>query len=173
MQFAADAAIPLLIALVVIWSQAKGNDSFASFLKGAGEGLETAMKLLPTLIAIIMAVEMFRVSGGLEALTHLLSPLFRLAGIPPELAPLALLRPISYSGSLALFQDLLRTYGADSLIGKTASVIEGSSETALYVMAVYFGATAVKNTKNTLAISLAVTFVGYLVSVLAVRLFVG
>ena len=124
-------------------------------------------------MALLTAVYILRASGALEALTSLLSPLLTLLGIPPETAPLMLLRPVSGSGALAAATELIGQYGPDSYIGRTAAVMLGSTETTFYVIAVYFGAAGIKRTRWAVPAALCADITGFAVSALAVRLLWG
>lgn len=165
-----DWILPCVIAGIFLWGMAKGVDTFACFLEGAKEGLRVAVSVTPALICLITAVSMFRASGGLDVLVWALSPAAKLLGIPPEVMPLALLRPVSGSGATAVFTDILARYGPDSYIGRVASVMQGSTETTFYTIAVYYGATEVKRTRHTLTSSLSADLVGAVMSAVAVRL---
>ena len=167
------AALPVIVGLIVLFGFFKGVDVFDSFLAGAKEGLHTSMNLLPTLIGLIMAVTMVRASGLLDLLCALAEPLTQAVGVSPELAPLAVLRPISGSGAMVLFNDILATYGPDSFIGRVASVMEGSTETTFYTIAVYYGATKVHQTRHTLPSALSADLAGNIMSAVAVRMFLG
>ena len=167
------AALPVIVGLIVLFGFFKGVDVFDSFLAGAKEGLHISMNLLPTLIGLIMAVTMVRASGLLDLLCALAEPLTQAVGVSPELAPLAVLRPISGSGAMVLFNDILATYGPDSFIGRVASVMEGSTETTFYTIAVYYGATKVHRTRHTLPSALSADLAGIIMSAVAVRMFLG
>lgn len=131
------------------------------------------MSITPALICLLTAVAMFKASGALDVLSWGLSPLAQAVGLPGEVIPLALLRPISGSGAMVLFNDLLAVYGPDSFIGRVASVMEGSTETTFYTIAVYYGATHVTRTRHTLPSALSADLAGILMSGVAVRLFLG
>ncbi|MEG0854701.1 MAG: spore maturation protein [Angelakisella sp.] len=163
--------IPLMIGGIFLWGLIKGVDVFNAFLEGAGEGLRVAVSIAPALICLLTAVAMFRSSGAMELLIKAVYPLAQLLGLPGEILPLALMRPLSGSGAMVIFTDILEQYGPDSFIGRVASVIEGSTETTFYTIAVYYGATRVKNTGPTLAASLTGDLTGMIFSVLTVGLF--
>ena len=133
----------------------------------------TAAQILPSLIALATAVGMLRVSGALDVLSYALSPLASLLRIPSEVVPLALLRPVSGSSAMVIFQDLLKNYHPDSYIGRVASVMMGSTETTFYTIAIYYGATRVKNIRHSLASSLTADITGFIMSAAAVRLLLG
>ncbi len=163
--------IPCLIAFILIYGLIKKVDVFDEFVTGAKEGLSTSIKILPSLVILMTCVGMFKVSGGLDVITHALSPLTSLLHIPNEVVPLTLLRPISGSGALCLYKDILETNGADSLVSKIASVLMGSSETTFYTIAVYFGATQISKTRHTALCSVAGDLTTFIVSSLIIYLF--
>lgn len=165
-----DYVIPFVIAGIVMYGLIRRVDVFESFLEGAKNGLMVSLRILPALVALMTAVGMLKASGALDALTRLLAPGANALGLPPEVLPLALLRPISGSGAMAVLQDILQTHGADSLIGRVASVMQGSTETTFYTIAVYYGATKVRQTRHTLPCALAGDLTGFVFSALTVRL---
>ena len=162
---------PLIMGAVSIYAAFKKVDVFSAMTTGAAEGLKTVMRMFPALLALLTAVYMLRASGLLTALTGILTPLLSILGIPPETAPLMLLRPLSGSGALAVGSELMETYGADSLIGRTAAVMLGSTETTFYVIAVYFGTAGVKKSRHAIPSALFADLVGFIMAALAVRLF--
>ncbi len=164
------ALIPVLIAGILIFGLIKRVNVFDTFLQGAKEGLNTAVSILPALVALMVAVTMFKASGALDILTYSLAPLTDRLGVPQETLPLALLRPISGSGALAMLESLLAEYGPDSLIGRAACVMQGSTETTFYTIAVYYGAVGIKNTRHTVLAASAADFTGMVMSCVAVRL---
>ena len=151
---AADLLLPLLFCGILCWGAVQGVDVFAAFRTGAARGLTAAGEILPSLIALVTAVAMLRASGALELLCTVFAPAAERLGLPGELLPMALLRPVSGSGALALFEDILTRFGPDSFIGRTASVLMGSTETTFYTIALYFGATKVRNTRHCLPAAL-------------------
>ncbi len=155
--------IPAMVTLILIHGAIHKINLYDAFVEGAGEGFKTAMRIMPYLIAIFFAVGIFRESGAMSIFTQLLAPVTNLIGIPQEVLPLVLMRPISGSGALGIVQDLIRTYGADSFIGRVASTMMGSAETIFYTMGIYFGAIAVKHTRHTLSAAL----VSHLAAVIA------
>ncbi|MGI5966446.1 MAG: spore maturation protein [Anaerotruncus rubiinfantis] len=163
--------VPLTVAGIIGYAFVKGVPVFETFVEGAKEGLEVAVNILPALVGLITAVGMFKVSGGLDLLTWALEPFGRLLGLPREVLPLALLRPVSGSGALVIFNDLISTYGPDSLIGRVASVMQGSTETTFYTIALYYGAAGIKNTRHTVPAALSADLTGFIMSAFMVRLF--
>lgn len=171
---AAAGLIPAIVmTLTAAYGLAKGVDVFGAMTDGIADGLKVVLRIFPSLVALLTAVYMLRASGALEALTRLLAPLFALVGIPVETAPLMLLRPVSGSGALAVAGELIGEYGADSLIGRTAAVMLGSTETTFYVIAVYFGAVGIKKTRYAIPAALCADLTGFAASALAVRLLWG
>ena len=160
--------LPVAIVLIVGYGASKKVPVFDCFLEGAKDGLTTSAQILPALIALITAVGMFKSSGALDLVTYALRPVANLLHLPQEVIPLAILRPISGSGALVIFQDILQQYGPDSFIGRVASVMQGSTETTFYTIAVYYGATKVQKTRHTLPSALTADIVGFFMSALAV-----
>ena len=136
--------LPLCVCGILFYGAYKKVDITTVFFAGVKDGVRTVYAILPSLILLLTAIGMLRASGALEQIAEWLAPLFSCLGIPPETAPLALLRPISGSGSLAALEDTLRTYGADSTVGRTAAVMMASTETTLYTVSVYFGAVGIQ-----------------------------
>jgi len=162
--------VPGIIVFVCIYGIIKKCDIWNSFLDGATDGVKILYKILPSLIALLTAVYMLRASGALDILTRLLSPVTSYLGIPGECVPLGVLRPFSGSGALALGADVIKTYGADSYIGRVAAVMLGSAETTFYTIAVYFGALKLNRTRYAVPAALIADFAGYIGSVIAVKL---
>lgn len=168
-----DFVIPVIIAAVLLVGLLSGVDIWNEFLLGAKENMMTAVEILPALIGIMTAIGVFRASGAVELLCSALSPLTTFLGFPEECLPLAIIRPVSGSGALGVYEQILSSCGADSFAGRVASVIMGSTETTFYTIAVYYGATKIKNTRHTLVCSLAGDFTGFVISALAVNLLFG
>lgn len=165
--------IPLVLGGVFLYGLMQGVDVFGVFVDGAKEGIGNAVRILPPLIALCTCVGMLRASGALDLLCLAFAPIGELIGLPSPLFPLALVRPLSGSSAMVVFQDILSNYGADGFIGRTASVMMGASETTFYTLAVYYGATRVKDTRHTLTASLTGDVLVVLVSGFMVRLFLG
>ncbi|MDR1754999.1 MAG: spore maturation protein [Eubacterium sp.] len=162
-------AVPGIFVFVLIYGLIKKIDVFAEFIEGVKDGLKTVLDIFPSLFALILAVGMFRSSGGMEFLSALLKPVADGAGFPAEVIPLVMLRPFSGSGAIALFENILNSVGADSFAGRVSSVILGSSETTFYTIAVYFAATKVKKTRHALPAALSGDLAAAVFSTLAVR----
>lgn len=155
--------IPGMITVIILHALWKKAPVYDFFIVGAKEGIKTAAEILPFIIAIFIGIEALVSSGAMNFLQSVLSPLFNFFRIPEELISLIILRPISGSGSLAVVERIVSTYGADTFIGRAASVMAGSCETVFYVIAVYFGATAVKKIRHALLAGM----VGYAAGVMA------
>lgn len=168
-----DYVIPIFIAAIIIFGSVKKVEIFSEFTNGAMESLKSGIDILPSLIAMITAIGMFKASGAMEILAQLLSPVTSFLGFPEECLPLAIMRPVSGSGALAVFQSILEDVHPDSFAGRVASVILGSTETTFYTIAVYYGAAGIKNTRHTLVSALTADFTGFIISALTVRLFFG
>ncbi len=166
-----DYIVPGLLLLASLLALRKQENSYSLLLDGAAEGLRLLLTLVPTLILLLTAVTMLRASGAIELLSGFLAPVFTFFGIPPETAILVLIRPISGSAALAVGADLMTQYGVDSLVGRTAAVMLGSTETTFYTVSVYFGAAGIKKTRYTIPAALLADFTGFLVASLTVRLF--
>ena len=165
-----DYIVPIIICIVVITGIVKKRNVFNDFTDGAKEGLKTSVEILPALIGLMLSVGMIKASDVLEAFCSLISPLTDKIGFPPECVPLALIRPFSGSGALSFFERILSDFGPDSYIGRIASVLMGSTETTFYTIAVYFSATKIKRTSYCTASALIGDFVGFLMSIVTVKL---
>ena len=154
-----DILIPMLIAFVMIYALIKKVDAYSGFVTGAKEALPLMASLLPYIIAMFVAVELFRNSGLSELLCNFLSPIFKLVGVPGEVCELILIRPFSSNAGYVLLKDIFNTYGVDSYIGKCASVIMGSSDTIFYVSSIYFASVNVKKTGLAIPIALVCNIV--------------
>lgn len=163
--------IPLLLAAVAAWGVRRKVDVYTALTDGAAEGLRVVLRICPNLIALLSAVYMLRASGALDFFTTLLAPVLTAIGIPPETAPLLLIRPLSGSGALAAGSELMAAYGVDSTVGRTAVVMLGCTETTFYTIAVYFGAAGVRKIRYTIPAALTADFVGFLAAAWCVRLF--
>ncbi|HEY8422578.1 MAG TPA: nucleoside recognition domain-containing protein [Thermoclostridium sp.] len=170
MGWLSKAAIPGLIMIILIFGIVKKVPVFDAFLDGAKEGLDTTVRILPVLVGIMLGIEILSESGALDMIVMLLKPVADLLKIPEEILPMAIIRPISGSASLGLLNKQLKEYGPDSLIGKTLSVIMGSTETIFYTITVYYGAIGVKKTRYTLWVALIAGFAGLMSAVIVCRI---
>ena len=163
--------VPLLCAAVGLLALLRGICLSDSFARGAREGLHTMLGIFPALLFLLPMIYVMRASGLLDALTGLFAPLLGLFGIPSEVAPILFLRPFSGSGALAAAADILSAYGADSLIGRTAAVMLGSTETTFYVLTVYFAGIEGTDTKRILPAALIADAVGFIAAAWTVKIF--
>lgn len=166
-----DYIVPGLLFAATAIALRKKENAYDLMLQGAGDGLRMLVSLVPALILLLTAVSMLRASGAVEAVSRFLSPAFRFVGIPPETAMLVLIRPISGSAALAVGAELMATYGVDSLIGRTAAVMLGSTETTFYVVSLYFGAAGIKKTRYAIPAALIADLTGFIAASLTTRFF--
>lgn len=171
MDYVVKAIIPIIILLIVVYGMGKGVKVYECFVEGAKEGIGICVKIFPYLLAMIVAVTVFREAKALDYLINLAKPVVNLIGLPPEVVPLVLIKPLSGSGGLGVLTEILQKYGADSYIGIVASIIMGSTETIFYTITVYFGAVGIKKIRHALwaaimadltAIIMAVVMAGFI-----------
>ena len=166
--------IPLLLVGIPFYAiTVKKVRVYEVFVEGAKDGFTIAVRIIPYLVAILVAVGMFRASGALDLLLNLLAPVLNFVGFPPENLPLALMRPLSGSGSLGLLTDLVNEYGADSMYAKIGATMFGSSETTFYVLAVYFGSVGITRSRHALAVGLTADAMGAIAAVFFCKLLLG
>lgn len=159
-----DYSMPVIVALVIMFALFKKSDVYSDFTFGAGEGLKTAGKILPSLVGLLVAIKMFSASGAMDCITKFVSPVSKVLHFPKQAVPFALMRPVSGSGSLAMATEIFKNWGPDSFVGRVVSVMMGSTETTFYAVSVYFGAVGVKNTRHTLACGLFADVVSMIAS---------
>lgn len=158
-------AIPVILVAIPLYAAYKRVPVYESFVEGAKDGFDTAIKIIPHLVGMMVAISIFRASGAMDFLVQWIRPLFDRIGVPGEILPLGLLRPITGAGSLAFTTDLIKEHGPDSMIGRIASTIQGSTDTTLYVLTVYFGAIGIRKTKYALKVGLFSDAVGFAASI--------
>jgi len=166
-------AIPFLLSVIPLIAALRRVKVYEEFVDGAKEGFQVAVKIMPYLVAILVAVGMFRAAGGIEMLAQVLGPALGAIGFPTELLPMAFMRPLSGSGSLGVLTDIAAVHGADSFLARTAGTIFGSSETTFYVLAVYFGSVGVVRPRHALPAGLVADAVGITMSVIVCRIMFG
>lgn len=162
--------VPILLAFTAVFGIGKRVDVYDALTRGAREGLEILLRILPSLVGLMTAVYMLRASGAMDFLGNALAPTLEFLGIPPETAGLLFVRPVSGSGALAIGSELMAAYGPDSYIGRTAAVMLGSTETTFYTIAVYFGSAGVRKTRYAIPAALTADFAGFIAAAFAVRL---
>jgi spore maturation protein SpmA len=163
-------AIPFLLAGFPLYAALRRVRVYEEFVEGAKEGLEVALRIIPYLVAILVAIGMFRAAGGIDLLSHVLGPFLSAVGFPTDLLPLALMRPLSGSGALGLFTELVKHCGPDDVVSRMGGTIFGSTETTFYVLAVYFGSVAVRRTRHAILAGLTADLVAVVASVVVCRI---
>ena len=164
-----DYIVPLLLLLCSVMALRKRENAYDALLNGAAEGLKLLITLVPTLILLLTSITMLRASGAVEWISKVCAPVFSFFGIPPETAMLVLIRPFSGSAALAIGTELMSQYGPDSLIGRTAAVMLGSTETTFYAISVYFGAAGINKTRYTIPAALIADFTGFFIASLTAK----
>lgn len=167
--FISTATIPIIVTLIIFYGLFEKIKVYDTFIEGAKEGIEIVIKLFPTLIGIFVAIGILRSSGVIEFITNIITPIINIIGIPKEIVPLVLLRPISGGASTAIATDIMNNFGVDSKIGLMASTIMGATETTLYTIAIYTGCVGIKKTKYVLVSALIGDVAGMLISVVIWR----
>ena len=163
-------AIPMVIVIIILsglWSRVK---VYEAFVEGASEGFYTAVRIMPFLVAMMVSISVFRDSGAMQFMINCLSPVLSLLGVPEALVPLAIMKPLSGTGALGLATELLNQFGPDSLYGRIASTITGSTDTTFYILTVYFGAVGITNPRYSIYIGLFGDMVGFFSSIYICRL---
>lgn len=165
--------IPTILVAFPLYGLYKKVPVYESFVEGAKEGFEVAVRIIPYLVAILFAIGMFRASGAMDFLADALNPVLALIGFPAEVLPMAIIRPLTGSGSAGLVVDMIDQFGEDSILVKMAATMFGSTETTFYVIAVYFGAVNIKKTRHAVAAGLTADFAAMIIAVWTVRLLFG
>ena len=158
--------IPFLILFIIVHGLRNKVAVYEVFVEGAQQGFHIAIKIIPYLVAMLFAIAMFRASGALEVMLDFIGPVFGWLHIPPEVVPMAVIRPLTGSGSLAVLADLIQTHGEDSMIVKIAATLYGSTETTFYVLAVYFGAVNIGKTRYAVQTGLIADATGFFAAVM-------
>lgn len=165
--------MPVFAGVIILFGVIRRVPVFDLFLEGAKDGIKTLITIAPTIVGLMFAVALLQTSGAADTICGLLSPLAKQLGFPVEIAPMALLRPVSGSGSTALLISVFEECGTDSFAGRVASVLAGSSETTFYAIAMYYGSVGVKHIRHTLPAALAADLTALIASVITVRFFFG
>jgi spore maturation protein B len=166
-------AIPVLLAGIPLFALARRVKVYPAFVEGAKQGFETAVRVIPPLVAILVALGMLRASGAMDGLTRLLAPVLGPLGVPASVVPMIVVRPLSGGGALGVVADVLRSEGPDSYAGRLVSVMAGSTETTFYVLAVYMGAVGISRYRHALPAALLADLAGFTAAVAVVRLVLG
>lgn len=164
-------AIPVMLAGIPLWGAIRKVKVYDTFIEGAEEGMQVAMKIIPFLVGMMVALSIFRASGAMEILARLLSPVTSRLGFPTEVLPLMIVRPLSGAGALAVTADLMKTNHPDSYIGRLASIMQGSTDTTFYVLTVYFGSVGIRKVRYAAGVGLLADCVGFLAALYACNWF--
>lgn len=166
MQTLSNLILPLIVLIIIIYGVKKKINIYDTFTEGAKESFDMTLKLFPTMLGMILGVNIFVKSGILDFTLQLIAPLLKIIKIPKEIIPLAILRPISGSSGIALLQTIINTYGPDNIISKMSSVIQGSTDTTLYIISLYFGSIGIKKTKYALKVGLLADLIGIISAII-------
>lgn len=165
--------IPCFILLVLITATWQRIPTYELFVEGGKEGIKIAFSLLPFLLGMLVSITILRSSGALEAFILFITPLLKFIGVPPDIVPLAIVRPISGTASLGMTAELIENYGPDSFIGRLASTMQGSTDTTLYILTIYFGAVGIKKMGDALKVGLLADLIGIIASIIIVSMIFG
>ncbi len=163
--------IPLVVIIIIIYGIYKKIDIFDTFIIGVKEGMKLSINLFPTIFAMIIAITMITDSGIINYICNIIKPLFIKIAFPTEVIPLAILRPISGSSSLVVLNDILTRYGTDTLIGRLASVMQGSTDTTIYIISMYFTSVGIKKIRYSLIVGLLADLLSVIISFIMVNVF--
>ena len=169
--FVSSWAIPVLITAILLHGHFKGVKLYESFVEGAGEGFWVAVKIIPYLVGIFVALGIFRESGAMDLVIGAIRPALNALGVPGEVVPLMIIRPLSGGGALGVTAELIRIHGPDSFVGRLASTMQGSTDTTFYILSLYFGSVGVKKIRHALAAGLIGDAAGFVASVAVTRWF--
>lgn len=172
MKLIANLIIPFISIFVIIYGLRKNIDVYESFIKGVKEGLTTSLNIFPTIMAMILAINILINSNFILKLTNILEILLSKVSFPKEVVPIALLRIVSSSASLTYLDNILKIYGADSYIGILSSVIQGSNDTTIYILGMYFSSVGIKKTKYALAVGLLSDLISIIIATIVVNMFI-
>ncbi len=168
-----DYAVPAIFIIILLAGVLKKVKTYDMFIEGARDGIETVIKIMPSLVGLLVAVGVFKASGALDLVIIPLKPVIELLGMPPEVAPLALLRPISGSASFAYVTEIIKAFGPDTYQGRVAATMMGSTETIFYTLAVYYGSVGIKNIRYTLVAAIMADIISVIASLWACRFIFG
>lgn len=166
-------AIPFMIVGIILYGMKRKVRVYESFIEGAKDGFTTAIRIIPSFVAMLVAIGVFRESGAMDLFIKALSPIIEIFNIPKEIIPMMIMRPLSGSGAQGIMSELATNFGPESLIARTAAVMMGSSETTLYILAIYFGSVSIKKQRHALWAGLIADAVGFISAIYVSRLFFG
>lgn len=170
MDYIIKAIIPIIVVSITTYGMIKKVKVYECFVEGAKEGLAICVRIFPYLLAMLVAVGVFRESKALDYFIYIVKPVVKFIGLPPEVVPLVLVKPLSGSGAMGIFAEILNNFGADSYIGRVASIIIGSTETIFYTLTVYFGAVGIKKIRHTLWVAVMADMMCVILAVTLARL---
>lgn len=162
--------IPVLIGFILIYGTFKKVPTYESFVEGGKEGIKMAVSIIPFLVGMMVAISVFRASGALDLMVDFIRPGLAMIGVPAEIVPLAIIRPISGTAALGITSDLIGVYGPDSYIGRLAATLQGSTDTTFYVLTVYFGAVGIKKMGDALKVGLMADAVAIATAIIVVTI---
>lgn len=162
-------SIPMIFVVVLGYGLARNVDVYNVFLEGAREGIDLSVRILPYVVSIFAALGIFRASGAMDMVAAALKPLLSKVGVPAEILPLMVIRPLSGSGALAITAEILRRWGPDSYVGRLASTMQGSTDTTFYILSVYFGSVGIRKIRHALFVGLCADMLGFVLSILFVH----
>jgi spore maturation protein B len=165
--------IPMIIGIVFLAGTLKRVPTYETFVDGGKEGFQMAVSIMPYLVGMLVSIGVFRASGAMEAMVDFMKPLFSAIGVPAEVVPLAIIRPISGNGALGMMSNILSHHGPDSFIGRLAATIQGTTDTTFYIVTVYFGAVGIRKIGDSLKVGLLADMVGFAAAILIVSLVFG
>lgn len=163
--------VPFIIFIILVYGIKKNINVYDSFLKGAKSSFEIVINIFPSILAMILGVNIFINSGFISVIFTILKPIFNFIKVPIEIIPIALMRPISGSSSLAILNNILMSSGPDSMIGRISSIIQGSTDTTFYIISLYFGSVGIKKIRYSLWVGLFADIIGIISSIIVVKLF--
>lgn len=164
-------AIPCMLLIIPLFGYLRGILVYEVFVEGATEGFHTAIRIMPFLLAMMVSIGVFKASGAMDGIASALKPLLTFLQVPPELIPLAVMRPLSGTGAMGITTDILHTYGPDSSVGQMASTILASTDTTLYILTVYFGSVGIKNVRYSVFVGLIGDLIGFFSAICVCRFF--
>lgn len=163
--------IPSIVLIIIFYGLYKKEDIYDLFIEGVQEGLKTAIKIFPTMLSMVLAIDILLKSNIIKDFINIIKPTLNIFKFPSEILPLAIMRPISGNGALMIMNDLLKTYGPDSYIGRIASLIQGSSDTTIYILSLYFSSVGIKKIKYSLIVGLLADLCAVILSILLINIY--